>query len=111
MHELSVTRHLLEIVLQHAGDAERVTQLNLVIGELSGIVGESVQFYWDIVTKDTKASDSHLNISRVPVEFRCQECSHEFSPGSDGFACPSCDSSLLEIISGKEFFLESIEVE
>lgn len=111
MHELSITKHLLEVALRHAGDAERVTQLNLVIGELSGFVGESVQFYWDIITKDTKASESRLNVRRVPIEFRCQECNHEFSPGSDGFVCPSCESHILEIVSGKEFSLESIEVE
>ncbi|MFN2270088.1 MAG: hydrogenase maturation nickel metallochaperone HypA, partial [Anaerolineae bacterium] len=51
MHELSITESILKIALRHAeqAGAKRITRLNLVIGELSGVVGESVQFYWDMI--------------------------------------------------------------
>jgi hydrogenase nickel incorporation protein HypA/HybF len=60
MHELPVTESLLEIALRHArkAGAERITRLNIVIGELSSIVDESIRFYWDIVSKDTMAEGS-----------------------------------------------------
>ncbi len=58
MHEMSVTQSLLEIALRHAeqADAQRITRLNLIIGELASVVDNSVQFYWDIISKETIAA-------------------------------------------------------
>ncbi len=57
MHELAVTESILEIALRHSGEAgaQRITDLHLVIGELSTIIDESVQFYWDFVSEGTPA--------------------------------------------------------
>ncbi|MGD8998651.1 MAG: hydrogenase maturation nickel metallochaperone HypA, partial [Anaerolineae bacterium] len=67
MHELSVTESLLEIALRHAAraGAARITRLNIVVGELSSIVDESVQFYWDIVSRGTMAEGAELHFERV----------------------------------------------
>ena len=56
MHELPVTESVLEIALRHAkgAGAERITNIYLVIGQLSSIVDDSIQFYWDIVSKDSR---------------------------------------------------------
>jgi hydrogenase nickel incorporation protein HypA/HybF len=42
MHELSITQSILSIALEQAeaAQANRITKINLVIGELSGIVDE-----------------------------------------------------------------------
>jgi|GEM_PF-5568018 len=52
MHELSVTESVLEIACRHAGKAQakRVTDIYLVIGRLSSIVDDSVQFYWNLIS-------------------------------------------------------------
>ena len=57
MHELTVTESLLELALRHAktNDTKRINDLYLVIGQLSSIVDDSVQFYWDIIAKNTLA--------------------------------------------------------
>lgn len=113
MHELSVTESILEIALRYANRAEakRVAALHLVIGQLSSIVDDSVQFYWDIISKDTIAEGATLHFRRIPFVLLCRECDCRYSPGGEDFACPECGSENFEIVSGEEFYLESLDVE
>jgi hydrogenase nickel incorporation protein HypA/HybF len=113
MHELSVTESILEIALRHSqqAGATRVTNLYLVIGQLSSIVDDSVQFYWDIIAKDTLAEGACLHFQRVPAEFLCLDCNHRFIPGDEILACPNCQSVRIKVKAGDEFLLESIDVE
>jgi hydrogenase nickel incorporation protein HypA/HybF len=113
MHELPVTESILEIALRYAKQAEasRITELNLVIGQLSSIIDDSIQFYWDIIAKDTIAEGARLNFQRIPTQMTCQECQTAFSPQDDDFACPNCRSQQVRITAGDEFFLESIQID
>lgn len=113
MHELSVTESLLEIALRHAASARasRINTLFLVIGQLSTIVDESVQVYWDIVAKGTPAEGARLEFHRIPARFTCQDCKSEYTPSGKDLACPQCGSVRVRLISGDEFRLEAIDVE
>ena len=113
MHELPVTESLLEIATRHAtqAGAGRIVALNIVIGQLASIIDESVQFYWSIIAANTTAEGAVLNFRRIPARFHCLECDHNYQPGLEIEPCPECGSSKVEILSGQEFFLESIEVE
>jgi len=57
MHELAVTESILEIATQAAKEraATKVTDIYLRLGQLSSIVDESVQFYWDVISQGTLA--------------------------------------------------------
>lgn len=113
MHELSITESLLEIALRHAerAGARRITRLNLVIGELSSVVDDSVQFYWDIVSQDTIAVGAELHFERVPGTLRCLSCGHTFPLNSRDYTCPACGQARVVAAGGDDFRLESIEVE
>lgn len=112
MHELAVTESILEIALRHsrAAGAVAVTDLFLVIGELSTIVDESLQFYWDIVSEGTEAAGATLHFRRVPASLACRACGHTYSPRQD-LPCPACGSIDIAVMTGEEFYLETIEVE
>jgi hydrogenase nickel incorporation protein HypA/HybF len=113
MHELSVTQSLLEIALRHAekAGAGRIVRLNLVIGKLASIVDDSVQFYWDIISRDTIAEGAELHFERVPGVLRCLGCGHTFPLNGRDYACPVCNETQVVAAGGDEFRLESIEVE
>ena len=113
MHELPITESLLEIALRHAekAGAERITRLNMVIGELSSIVDDSVQFYWDIVSKDTIAEGAELHFERVDGTLRCLGCGHTFPLNHRDFACPACGEKKVVAVGGDYFRLDSIEIE
>ncbi len=113
MHELSVTESLLKIAVQHAdkANATRVTDLHIVIGDLASMVDDSIQFYWDIIARDTIAEQATLHFRRVPAQLQCNTCLKTYSPTDRELICPKCGHVGAKIIAGEEFFLESIDVE
>ena len=113
MHELAITRSMLEIVLQQADQAhaKKVTKINLVIGEMTGVVSDSVQFYLDILTKATIAADARVYFTIVPSKAKCRNCHQTFELQKFDWTCPNCRGNIIDVISGKELFVQSIEVE
>jgi hydrogenase nickel incorporation protein HypA/HybF len=113
MHEYAVTESLLKTASEYAlkNNAKKVIALNLVIGDLSGIIDDSVQFYWDMMSEDTICSAAKLNVEKQAARFQCQSCQHEFSLDGELTPCPLCQSINIRVISGDEFMLKSIEIE
>ena len=113
MHELSVTENILEIALRHAqkSQARRITSLNLVIGQLSSILDDSVQFYWGIIAQNTIAAEARLHFERLPARFHCRNCQEDYQLIAEQLGCPKCGSPLVSLTQGEEFYLESIEIE
>jgi hydrogenase nickel incorporation protein HypA/HybF len=113
MHELTIAQSVLSVALRHAeaAGATRITSLNLVIGELSSVVDDSLQFCWDILGKDTIAEGATLHFRRTPGRLRCLTCEAEFNIAERyDFTCPACDGQQTEIAGGDEFQLESIDI-
>ena len=113
MHELSVTQNILDIAEGKAkeANASSVRQINLVIGDMSSVVDDSVQFYFDLLSKGTIAEGAQLHFKRIPVTLRCRNCSHEYIVEKENWQCSKCQAMDPEIMAGKEFYLDSIEVE
>ncbi|MDY6836304.1 MAG: hydrogenase maturation nickel metallochaperone HypA [Chloroflexota bacterium] len=113
MHELCLTEGLLRVVLEHAESAQArcVSHINLVMGEMSGIVCDSVQFCFDLLSKDTIADGAKLSFRFEPMEVSCRMCGTIFPLNQSGWDCPSCHEWDAQIVSGHEFYVESIEVD
>ncbi len=113
MHELAVTESILNIALKHAqqANATRVSEVYLVIGRLSSIVDDSVQFYWDMMSEGTLCAGSKLHFQRVPAELVCLNCGSAYKLDSELEPCPSCGSAKVKVTSGDQFYLDSIEIE
>ena len=112
MHELPVTQSILAIALEAAqgAGARRITAINLLIGDLSSVVDDSVQFYFDFLSPDTLAAGAKLHFRRIAARLRCRQCGLEFEPQSMEWHCPRCQALGGEVIAGKELYVESIEV-
>lgn len=112
MHELPVTESILEIALKHAetAGAARITDIYLVIGALSSIIDDSIQFYWDMLCQGTPAEGANLHFERLELVMKCVSCQHQFTPEAMEYVCPQCGGTGLEIIQGNEFYMDSIQV-
>ena len=113
MHELPVTQNILEIGIKTAEQAKasRILKINLVIGQFASIIDDSVQFYWQMIAKNTIAEGSQLIFDRIPAEFECRDC-HSCTNWTEALdKCPNGGSVKLSLCKGTEFFIESIEVE
>ena len=112
MHELSVTTSILEIALRHCeqAGARKITDIYLVIGQMTSIMDDSVQFYWDMISADTPAAGAQLHFKRIPAELECEACGQHYGLADSELACPHCNHLGFKFISGNEFYLEAIGV-
>ena len=113
MHEMAVTESVLDIVTRHAHQAKalRVVRVHLVVGELASIVDDSVQFYFGFLSQGSIAEGAELVFRRIPVELECGACGNRWQPVTADWACSQCGASRARIVSGREFYVDSIEVE
>ena len=113
MHELSVTQGLLKICLEEGKkhNIKRIKEINIKVGELTDLVPNCISYYFNIIAKDTIAENTRINIERIPVEIKCNKCSYKGRLGKNNYVCPRCKGNKYEIIRGREFYLDTLEVE
>ena len=111
MHEMSIAQSILEVVQEHAGKNEhRVRIIRLRIGEMAGVVPESLRFCFEVASEGTRAQGAELLIDEIPIKCRCGHCDAEFSVERFIFLCPTCGTSDVELISGNELDVVELDV-
>ncbi len=113
MHELGIAMQIVEIATSSIPDKMKNTQVesvNLKVGKLAAVIPQNLRFCFDIVAKDTLLSGAKLNIEEIPVVAKCKECNTKWTIEKPVFTCIKCKSGSLEIISGRELNVESIEL-
>ncbi len=111
MHEFSIIQDILKTVKQTAANnhLKKVNKATLEIGQLRQCVPEFLQFAFEILAKDTVASGAELIVREISVKALCLHCRKEFKIENNSYSCPYCDSMDLDVLSGKEVVLASIE--
>ena len=113
MHEMGIALQIVEIATTSLpadlGEA-RVAAVNLKIGKLAAVVPESLRFCFDVAVKDTPLAGAKLVIDEVPIVASCNDCNAQWTIDEPVFICETCQSGSLEILSGRELDIESIEV-
>ena len=79
MHEVSVVSDIVTAVLAELDkyNAERVEEVTLVIGDMTSLGEEQMEFAYEIVTRGTKLEGSRLVIEHERIEVKCQQCGYE----------------------------------
>jgi hydrogenase nickel incorporation protein HypA/HybF len=113
VHELPVVNSLvqqLQAEVERLGVAGRVEVVHLKLGALTTFVAEAMTFYFDALTKGTALESARLEVEEVPVAGRCRACGEALTIEGLPFICAACGSPELEITSGRELLIDSLEV-
>ena len=113
MHEQSIVQSLLTLALQNAekANARKIVGINLVVGDYTGVVEDAVNFYFAFLSKDTIAAGAQITYTHVSGQLRCRDCDLLFPLQKRDFCCPKCEGRRVEIVGGRELYIESMEVE
>jgi hydrogenase nickel incorporation protein HypA/HybF len=110
VHELSLSSAIVNTVAKHAA-GRRVTVVNLRVGRLRQVIPDTLEFYFEFVARDSVCEGARLEQEIIPARLRCRGCGDEWEIEIPAFRCPACAGSDVEVASGDEFEVESIEVE
>lgn len=109
MHELAITRNIVAIVTE-AAQGRKVRRVTLEVGELSGVMTDSIAFCFDAVAQGTVLEKAELDIQVIPGRARCSACGAEFATATLYAPCP-CGSHRREQLQGEELNVKTMELE
>lgn len=113
MHEMSLMASIFEILQKHLPNQKqtKVTKVTLVVGKLTNAVPDALQMAFEAFAKDTVFAGALLEIQVIPIQIKCLDCHLESELESPIFLCPACNSPAVEVLSGREMYIDSMEVE
>lgn len=115
MHEFAICEQLVATVLEELAKmpppAPRLACVRIVVGNMQQVVPDSMDMAFDVLTQDTPAAGAKLEMRRTPVVIDCRKCGWHGEVKSNLIRCAQCVSGDVQVVSGKELYLESLEVE
>ncbi len=113
MHEVGIMQSILAVAEQQAraAGAVRIHQVRVRIGQLAGVVPDSLQCAFEILRPPTLAAAARLEIEEIPPTCWCAVCQREFASPELWWQCPQCGAASNELRRGRELELASLEVE
>jgi len=113
MHELAITEGIIEAAVPEAQrhGAKKILEIRLKIGELSGVLPECIQEYFNIASRGTIAEGARLAVERIPITIHCESCGYDGEIPKRKIHCPKCGSADIKLKTGREYYVDSLEVE
>ena len=113
MHETGIAVEIINIINETMRDrpATKVRQVRIMIGELTAVLPESLDFAYRALTENTPLHNSCLAITIIPVQAQCRSCNTPFTLQEFTFSCPGCGSSNIDVTTGNELYIQEIEVQ
>ena len=112
MRELSAIQSILAKALLKARESgQRVRSLQLAFGEICELDQTALQKHWAELSHGTPAERAQLQFRLIPAEVQCMACFIKYQPQDGKIHCPHCGSYGAKILSGEEFYLESMELD
>jgi len=103
---------IVEIASRQAAlaEAEAIEEIELDIGELSGVEMNAFDFAWQQAVRDTPLQHAGRVVNRIEGLGCCTDCNIEFPVHQLYDSCPVCNSHFIDIKKGKELRVKSLVV-
>jgi hydrogenase nickel incorporation protein HypA/HybF len=113
VHEMAIARNIVNISVAAAEKegARRITKVNVVAGELRGVVPAQLTFCFGLMAENTIASGAYLDLEIMSIMGKCKQCGETFVIKDYCYICPKCQSEDIQTLSGTELRVKDIEVE
>ena len=116
MHELTIAKNIVSIVKEELKKRDKldchVQKIYFNAGRLNAVVPESLQYNFNQIKQANKyIQNTELIIKEVPVTIKCRNCEKQTTIDEPVFRCQHCDSSNIEVISGKKMYIESMDID
>ena len=113
MHELSLAEKINNTIkdLCERSDWARVRRIVLKVGRMRQIDPELLSFAFNVVAKGTVSEGAEVSVMELATVFLCHLCNKETNTEGTVFMCLNCGSTDVELRSGMELTIESMEVE
>jgi hydrogenase nickel incorporation protein HypA/HybF len=109
MHEVSFAGAIVAVAERHA-DGRRVAQVDVKVGRLRQVVPDALRFAFELVAAGTPVEGAELVVDEVPVTIACRTCAAESRLSEFPFACPRCGGVDVDVLSGDELLVDSLEL-
>jgi hydrogenase nickel incorporation protein HypA/HybF len=113
MHETDMTKALIAAVKdwwELQPESPAIAAIHLTIGQFTCVEPASLQFAFEVQTRNTFLAEATLNIQEVPLVAFCAACAAEYMPQIGlRYNCPNCHAPMEEIRSGRELKIERVE--
>ena len=113
MHEMSIALSIIDLATSEAqkGNAQKIVEVELDIGTISGIEIQALNFAMEIAVKDTLLESARIKINRIEAISECMECGEFFNSELTFSQCPECKALNTRVIKGREMQVKSLLVE
>lgn len=113
MHEFPIAQSLIGIIEQEVlpYTGAKVTRVRVLIGKLSGVMPDALKFAFEAISVGGIAEGASLEIEEVPFRVRCHQCGEVFLVDDPFLTCPNCEGTDVEMVTGRELEIRSIEIE
>ena len=113
MHEMSLTESIVDLIQDEAkkGGFTKVKRVRVLVGALSNVVPDALEFCFDAVTRGTLAEGAVLEIIPVPGQGWCMDCAKTVALEERFGTCPECGGYHVQMTAGDALRLQDLEVE
>ncbi|MBN1157102.1 hydrogenase maturation nickel metallochaperone HypA [Candidatus Woesearchaeota archaeon] len=112
MHELSITKKLIEMIEKEAkqNKIKTITSVTVELGSLTSYKKEPLSFYFDALKKESALiKKTKLIVNEIKGRLKCESCGEESTIEEPYMIfCPECESYNVGIVKGKDFKILNI---
>jgi hydrogenase nickel incorporation protein HypA/HybF len=113
MHETDMTKALILTVKdwwESQSEPLNIEKIHLIVGKFTCVEPVSLQFAFEVQTRNTFLEGVKLVIQETPLIAFCHSCKQEYVPEIGlRYDCPECHSPMEDIRSGRELKIDRIE--